>query len=641
MPVLSAHNLAKSYGALDVFAGVSVEIPHGAKIALVGPNGVGKTTLLRVLIGLEEPSAGAVSRMRGLSTGYLPQEADIQGDRTLWDEMLTAFPALRAQEAELQALEAQMADNADAGLMARYGEMQTRFELAGGYEYETRIRLVLEGLGFDRETDFNRPLHQLSGGQKTRALLARLLLEGPDLLVLDEPTNHLDLKAIEWLEAFLLKWEGALLMVSHDRYFMDRVAGVIWEMNWGQVQVYRGNYSHYVQQREARHARLLEEYRRQQEHIAKEEDFIRRYMAGQKTRQAQGRLKRLERFVRDEAIDRPREAQTIRLRLRSDYRSGEKVLMTEGLVVGYRDDQAPLFRAPDITLYRREVAALIGPNGVGKTTFIKTLLGELPPLAGAARLGASVKVGYFAQGHEGLNPERTVLDSILEVEDMPISQARHYLATFLFHGDDVFKPVSVLSGGERGRLALARLALSGANLLLLDEPTNHLDIPSQEILQAVLDDFDGTILLVSHDRYLVDALATQIWVLDEGELIVFEGPYREYVQARAGAPAAPEPAPPPAPAPPKKGAEARGKSNGQGQPEKPRLSPYARARRLKEIEARIQYLEVQLVNLSGELGAASEAGDAARVHTLGEEYVAAEAELDACLDEWESLVEPD
>ena len=647
MPVLTASRLAKRYGALDIFDDISVEIPHGAKIALVGPNGAGKTTLLRLLIGVEDPSDGTVTRMRGLTIGYLPQEADIQGERTLWDEMLTAFADLRAREAELHALEARMAERADEEIMARYGALQARFEADGGYSYELHIRMVLEGLGFDRATDFNRPLWQLSGGQRTRALLARLLLEQPGLLVLDEPTNHLDLAAIEWLEAFLLKWEGALLMVSHDRYFMDRVASVVWELDWGQLQVYRGNYSHYVQQRTARHARVREEYKAQQERIAKEEDYIRRNMAGQNTRQAQGRLKRLERFLRDEAIARPRESRTIRIRLESEFRSGEKVLMTEGLVVGYKDDGVPLFAAPDITLYRREVAALIGPNGVGKTTFVKTLLGDLEPLAGEARLGASVKVGYFAQGHEDLNPAQAVLDSILELENMPLSQARSYLATFLFQGDDVYKPVSALSGGERGRLALARLALGGANLLLLDEPTNHLDIPSQEILQQVLAEFDGTILLVSHDRYLVDALATQIWALEAapsgmgGSLTVFEGPYREYVQMRAGGVTAPEPrrAPAAKKAEPPKPA---GKVNGQAAGEharKGRLSPYARRLRLKEIEKQIERLEVRLVELSGELGAAGEEGAVARVRDLGEEYAAVEVELERCLSEWESLME--
>jgi ATP-binding cassette subfamily F protein 3 len=652
MSVLTASRLAKSYGALDVFENVSVEIPHGAKIALVGPNGAGKTTLLRLLVGRESPTQGTVTCMRGLRIGFLPQEAQLPGERTLWDEMLTAFADLRALEGKLRALEAQMANRANDELMERYGELQARFEGQGGYDYELQIRLVLEGLGFDREADFKRPLAQLSGGQKTRALLARLLLERPDLLVLDEPANHLDLKALEWLEAFLVKWEGALLLVSHDRYFMDRVVNVVWELNWGQLQLYHGNYSHYAQQRGERHARLLVEYQAQQEHITKEQEYIRRNIAGQNTRQAQGRRKRLARFMRDEAISRPRQDMTMRLRLQTELRSGDKVLMTRGLVVGYAEDPAPLFTPPDITLYRGEVAALIGPNGVGKTTFLKTVMGELPPLGGESRLGASVRVGYFAQGHEDLNPDRTILEEILAVQNLPISQARHYLGRFLFQGDDVFKPISALSGGERGRVALARLALSGANLLLLDEPTNHLDIPSQEILQAVLADFDGTILLVSHDRYLIDALATQIWALDEGKLVVFEGPYQEYLQARsqgvsdkrletsgfkplgvhAESQLASEPKEPGG-----KKARTRGKSNGR--PEKPRLSPYARARRIREVEDNIDRLEVRLVELSGELGQAGGEGDVERVRVLGDEYAAVEARLQASLEEWESLME--
>ncbi|MBN1286936.1 MAG: ABC-F family ATP-binding cassette domain-containing protein [Anaerolineae bacterium] len=634
MSVLTASRLAKSFGALDVFDNISVDIPHGAKIALVGPNGAGKSTLLHILIGREAPTEGAVARMRGLSIGFLPQNAELDGQAALWDEMLPVFDDLRAQEAELQALEAAMSACRDDGeleaLIKKYGALQARFEAEGGYDYELRIRQVLEGLGFDRATDFNRPIYQLSGGQKTRAYLARLLLESPDLLVLDEPTNHLDIRAVEWLEGFLSKWDGALLMVSHDRYFMDRVAGVIWELNWGQMEVYRGNYSHYLTQREARHARLLAEYEAQQEFIAKEEDYIRRNIAGQNTRQAQGRRKRLERFLRDEVITRPRTTPEIRLRLDAEYRSGEKVLMTEGLVVGYHDDKVPLFKAPDITLYRREIAALIGPNGVGKTTFIKTILGNLAPLAGEARLGASVKIGYFAQGHEDLNHHNTVLDEILAVEHMPLSRARNYLATFLFQGDDVFQPISTLSGGEQGRVALAKLALGGANLLLLDEPTNHLDIPSQEILQAVLGDFAGTIILVTHDRYLIDALATQIWALDEGEMVVFEGPYKEYLQTRS---ARPKPqAPDSKPAPPKPAPE--GKSNGQ-----PRLSAYARRKRLEEVERAIERLEVRLVELSGDLRQASEDSDVDRVRELGEAYAGVQAALEAQLAEWESLLE--
>ncbi|MCC6801122.1 MAG: ABC-F family ATP-binding cassette domain-containing protein, partial [Anaerolineae bacterium] len=594
----------------------------------------------------EEPSAGVVSHMRGLTIGYLPQRPQLTSDRTLWDEMMTAFADLRAREARLHDLAHEMGEaEGDAldAIMARYGQLEHDFERDGGYTYETRTRQVLHGLGFAPD-DYTMPLAHLSGGQQTRALLARLLLEAPDLLVLDEPTNHLDINAVEWLENFLKTWAGALLVVSHDRYFMDHVIGTIWEMEWGRVEVYRGNYSHYVQQREARHERIMKEYEAQQEFIAKEEDYIRRNMAGQNTAQAKGRLRRLERLKRDNLIAPVRRLRNIHLSLKADLRSGEKVLMTNGLVIGY-DPAEPLAEVPDITLYRREVAALIGPNGVGKTTLLKTLLHDLPPLKGAARLGAAVEPGYFAQAHQGLNPDNSVLDELLGVRNLPLSEARNYLASFLFTGDDVFRPVATLSGGERGRLALAKLALDGANFLLMDEPTNHLDIPSQEILQDVLAGFDGTILLVSHDRYLIDALATQIWDLQPSGMTVFEGAYQDYLDARQAARERSEVRPGARPEP---RAEARHETGrvevARAESAPPRrssgsdLSAYERRRRLARVEQHVNALEVRLVDLSGELGDASAAGDVDRVRALGEAYTAAEAELNAALEEWEHLM---
>ncbi len=643
MAIVSGHNLARSFGAEDIFTGVEVTIPHGARIALVGPNGAGKTTLLRLLAGLDEPSEGEVSHAKGLRIGVLPQEAEmaLAGEQVLWDEMLTAFTDLLAQETRLSQLADELAASPDdADLLRTYGNVQHRFEEAGGYDYELRIKQVLTGLGFEQR-DYQRPIEQLSGGQKTRALLARLLLENPDLLILDEPTNHLDIQAIEWLENWLKAFPGALLLVSHDRYFMDSLAGQVWELIFGQLQIYRGNYSHYVQQREARHTLLLAEYERQQAFIARTEDFIQRNIAGQNTRQAQSRRKRLERFLRDEAIARPREHRVMHLNLQSGRRSGDEVIKTRGLVIGYHDDGVPLFAAPDITLYRGECAALIGPNGAGKSTFLKTILGQLRPLKGRAQLGASVEVGYFAQAHEGLNQDNTIMDEILSVQNLPIGAVRSYLGPFLFSGDDVFKPISALSGGERGRVALAKLALSGANLLLLDEPTNHLDIPSQEILEAVLADFEGTILLVSHDRYLIGNLATQIWALHtsdgsnggKAELIVHEGPYAEYLarrEQRQREPAAPKPKPAS-----RSKSPARQASTAAG---KPPLSKHEREKRLEQVEARIHQAEVEQVNLSGELEAASAAGDVAEVTRLGEAYAQVEAELEGLMGEWEELL---
>ncbi|GAB4470560.1 MAG: ABC-F family ATP-binding cassette domain-containing protein [Anaerolineae bacterium] len=643
MALISATGLAKSYGPDDIFEEVSVSIPHGARIALVGPNGSGKTTLLRLLARYDEPSAGEVIHARNLRIGFLPQlvDAELSGSASLWDEMVRVFEGLLNQEQRLHQMAEELAANpSDEGLLARYGEAQERFEQAGGYEYPILIQQVLGGLGFDEE-DFHRPVGQLSGGQKTRAVLARLLLESPDLLILDEPTNHLDIRAIEWLEGWLRDFKGALLIVSHDRYFMDRVVTVVWELIFGRLEEYRGSYSHYLQQREERHARLLEEFRRQQEFIEKEQDYIRRNIAGQNTRQAQGRRKRLERFLRDEAIVRPREHRLMRLRLEARRRSGDKVLMTRKLVVGYHDDGKPLFEVPDITLVRGECAALIGPNGTGKTTFMKTIIGQLPPLAGEAMLGASVEIGYFAQAHEELNPTHTVLEEVLAVKDMPISAARSYLASFLFTGDDVYKPIPALSGGERGRVALAKLALRGANLLLLDEPTNHLDIPSQEILEAVLADFEGTILLISHDRYLIRSLATQIWELQtprrgqdgETRLIVYEGPYEEYLAWREAQAAA---------APPRGQARGEVRRDAAARPRpserKSGISPRERERLIQQIEARIHQTEINLVNLSGAIEQASAAGDVEQVSRLGRDYSRAEAELAELMARWESLL---
>ncbi len=639
MALISAHNLAKSYGAQDIFRGVSVSVPHGARIALVGPNGSGKTTLLRLLAKLDTPTEGTVTHAKGLRIGFLPQEAELalEGKRTLRDEMLIAFTDLLTQEKRLHALAEQLAAHPeDAALLALYGEAQQRFEAAGGYEYTVRIEQVLGGLGFD-EDDFWRPVAQLSGGQKTRALLARLLLENPDLLILDEPTNHLDIQALEWLEGWLKAFQGALLFVSHDRYFMDSVADRVWELTSGRLEEYRGNYSAYLQQREERHAFLLKEYKRQQEFIAKEEAYIRRNIAGQNTRQARGRRKRLERFLREEALTHPQQQRTMHLTLRARQRSGDKVLMTRNLVIGYHDDGVPLFAVPDITLYRGECAALIGPNGVGKTTFLKTVLGQLDPLRGEVTLGASVEIGYFAQAHEGLDSQRTILEEILAVQNMPLSEARDYLARFLFSGDDVHKSIAALSGGERGRVALAKLALSGANLLLLDEPTNHLDIPSQEILEAVLADFGGTILLVSHDRYLIERLATQIWALrvprrsttGSTEMIVYEGPYHEYLEYLAQR----EERLSSRTAPTAKSSIAQRPSSVP-----PRRSQHEVHKRLLQVEDEIGRLEAELVNLSGALEVASAAGDVAEVTRLGSAYAQMQAQLEALFAEWENLL---
>ena len=525
MSVLTASNLAKSYGVQDIFEGVSFEIPQGTKIALVGPNGSGKTTLLHLVVGLEAPTAGTLHRTKGLRTAYLPQQADFSADGTLREAMEEVFSHLQVQAAELRRLEAAMADPATREqALERYDRALQAFELAGGYTYEQRINQVLSGLGFDEESDFHRPVAQLSGGQKTRALLARLLLEGPDLLLLDEPTNHLDLAGIEWLEGYLNAWEGAVVVVAHDRAFLDAVVERVWEMEWGRLEQYRGNYSAYVTQKAERIARQQSGYERQQQFIARTEDFIRRNISGQRTREAQGRRKRLERLER---LDRPREYRTLSLDLGKVARSGDLVVGLYDLAAGYRP-APPLFTVEEVELRRGQRVALLGPNGSGKTTLVRTILGHIRPLSGRARIGASVQLGHFAQGHADLDLDKSALDTILDTREMKISQARDLLGRYRFSGDDVFKRVGDLSGGEQARVALAVLALQGANVLILDEPTNHLDIPSQEVLQEVLSGFGGTLLLVTHDRYLIRRLATHIWAIEDEKLWAFKGGYEAY-----------------------------------------------------------------------------------------------------------------
>ncbi|MGB9879833.1 MAG: ABC-F family ATP-binding cassette domain-containing protein, partial [Anaerolineae bacterium] len=375
-----------------------------------------------------------------------------------------------------------------------------------------------------RETDFEQPVALLSGGQKTRAQLAKLLLSNPNLLLLDEPTNHLDLQATQWLEEYLSQWKGSLVVVAHDRYFLDKVANRVWEMSFGALEEYPGNYSHYMAVRAERYRQRQAEYEAQKEYIARAEEFIRRYKAGQRSREARSREKRLQHLER---LEQPRQQKTMKFALTSKVRGGNNVLTIQGLEVGY---DHPLIRCPDLLLLRRQRVALLGPNGCGKTTFLKTILGEVPPLAGEVKIGANVQVAYLAQGHENLHEENTVLEEILRVKDLPVEMARGYLGRFLFSGDDVFKRIANLSGGERSRVALAMLALQGANFLLLDEPTNQLDIPSQELLEQVLQNFEGTILFVSHDRYFIDALATQLWVVEKGTLRVYAGNYTAYLE---------------------------------------------------------------------------------------------------------------
>lgn len=658
MSLLTFANVSQSFGANDIFMSLGGSIAHGAKVGLVGPNGIGKTTLLRILAGRERPSAGHVHLAKGTTLGYLRQEAMLafaDQSNTVYDEMRTVFAGLEQQAAQLRQMEQAMsAGDFAATLLDEYGRLQQAFETAGGYDYDLRIQQTLTGLGFGAE-QWPMPLAHCSGGQKTRALLARLLLEHPDLLILDEPTNHLDVAAIEWLEGQLRVWSGAALIVSHDRYFLDKVVGEIWEMSRNGLESYRGAYTAYLGQREERWALRDEEFRTVQENFLKELDFIKRNIArASSTDKARGRFRRLVRQVkavevggtaalnqdwsqfmdaqgisgeqwnmmelegRIKALPNPNPRhQQVNMRLLTAQRSGRLALRTSRLQIGYPGNT--LFHVPDLELHRLERVAFIGPNGTGKTTLLRTLLGEIAPVNGRFHLGAGVQISYFSQAHEQLNLERTVLDELLSYRNLPISEARNYLARYLFRGEDVFKQVGMLSGGERGRLALAILALDHANFLLLDEPTNHLDLPAQEVLQAALAAFTGTALLVTHDRYLVDRLATQIWWLDgAGHFHVHKGDYQSFLAWQAGQ------------REPVASSKDRVK-NGDGRRQREAATAVAAT------EQQISAVEKELNDLNAALEAAAQSQQWAKVQTLSQAYNTTQTQLEILMYEWETL----
>jgi ATP-binding cassette subfamily F protein 3 len=655
MSLLVANGLAKSYGANDIFENIDLRIEQNDRIGLVGPNGAGKSSLLKVLAGIESSNGGVIYVAQGIRVGYLPQDAPSAGEQTLFADLHMVFNDLLAQGAELRRMEEHMtsAETAEIDLetlLATYGQKQEAFERAGGYTIEQRIKTVLTGLGL-AESLWTEPLAHLSGGQRTRALLGRLLLEEPDLLMLDEPTNHLDVRAVEWLEGQLLAWKGALVVVSHDRYFLDRVATRIWDLAHHRLETYRGNYSHYRIQRAERLAHWQKEYEKQQKFISETETFIRRYKAGQRSKEAQGRETRLQRFREEEALPPPPSTDGIRLPLRTESRSGDLVVRTRNLVVGYKDvegnaDKVPILAVPDTEIRRGQVVALVGPNGAGKTTLVRTLLGELEPLAGTFSLGTGVEVGYLAQQHVGagfglMNANQSVLDALLDVRNLPLERARTYLGQFLFRGDDVFKTIDSLSGGQRSRIALARLTLQGANFLLLDEPTNHLDLDSQEILQDALNQFTGTILLVTHDRALVEALATQLWIVeneDEGEpstLTIFNGTWQQWLDERNGVPREEGISPDEN----ETQTDVQRFRERQRQERRQRQEISRRAEALSELEQLIERMETKLAELEKAIAQASLEQDREAIDRLNREHQALSSRLEAQMERWTDLAE--
>lgn len=531
--IVTGQNLALWLGGRQIFSSVDLELEDGASVGIVGPNGSGKTSLIKVLVGQLEPTAGAVSVSDNLRIGYVPQSTGAGADHSLREDVLSAFDELRAIEKELEygARDVELAlgkERASADL--HYASLLERFEMLGGYDYRNRMAEVTARLGLAPPT-LDTPAYLASGGERTRAALAKALLSEPDLLVMDEPTNYLDFDGLAWLEGFLKRYRHAFLVVSHDRYFLDQVTSEIWEVEDERLQRYRGNYSKYKTTKAAQADYQQKEYERQQEYIAKQESFIQRYHAGQRSREARGRAKKLERLTR---LDAPKVERSIAIPEVVVGRTGDVVLSSPGMEVGFDNskEQARLLAVPELQVALGSRIAVLGRNGSGKTTLLRTLLGLVPPLAGSARLGHNVKVGYYRQAQDDLPERSDVLHALLQAKPVLVEEARSYLARFLFRGDDIAKPVAGLSGGERSRLALARLLILEPNVLVLDEPTTHLDIPSREALEQVLLAYSGTMILVSHDRRFVASLAEELWLLEDGNLRIFAGTYGDFVNSR-------------------------------------------------------------------------------------------------------------
>ena len=533
MIILQANKIERSFAGEVLFDNISLQVDERDRIALVGKNGAGKSTLLKILVGEEEPTSGEINKKRDLSLSYLAQDSRFESSNTIYDEMLHVFDDLRKTEKTLRQMELEMGEKTGADLeklMQDYDRLSEEFRQAGGFTYEADIRAILNGFKFD-ESMWQMKIEELSGGQNTRLALAKMLLEKPNLLVLDEPTNHLDIETIAWLENYLVNYSGALLIVSHDRYFLDKVATITLDLTKHSLDRYVGNYSSFVEQKEQKLLTEAKNYEKQQKEIAALEDFVNRNLVrASTTKRAQSRRKQLEKMER---LDKPEAGtKSAHMTFHSDKTSGNVVLTVEEAAVGY-DDQI-LSEPINLDIRKMNAVAIVGPNGIGKSTLIKSIVGQIPFIKGAARFGANVEVGYYDQTQSKLTPHNSVLDELWnDFKLTPEVEIRNRLGAFLFSGDDVKKTVGMLSGGERARLLLAKLSMENNNFLILDEPTNHLDIDSKEVLENALIDFDGTLLFVSHDRYFINRVATQVLELSEEGSTLYLGDYDYYLEKKA------------------------------------------------------------------------------------------------------------
>ena len=533
MIILQANKIERSFAGEVLFDNISLQVDERDRIALVGKNGAGKSTLLKILVGEEEPTSGEINKKRDLSLSYLAQDSRFESSNTIYDEMLHVFDDLRKTEKSLRQMELEMGEKTGADLdklMQDYDRLSEEFRQAGGFTYEADIRAILNGFKFD-ESMWQMKIEELSGGQNTRLALAKMLLEKPNLLVLDEPTNHLDIETIAWLENYLVNYSGALLIVSHDRYFLDKVATITLDLTKHSLDRYVGNYSSFVEQKEQKLLTEAKNYEKQQKEIAALEDFVNRNLVrASTTKRAQSRRKQLEKMER---LDKPEAGtKSAHMTFHSDKASGNVVLTVEEAAVGY-DDQV-LSEPINLDIRKMNAVAIVGPNGIGKSTLIKSIVGQIPFIKGEARFGANVEVGYYDQTQSKLTPHNSVLDELWnDFKLTPEVEIRNRLGAFLFSGDDVKKTVGMLSGGERARLLLAKLSMENNNFLILDEPTNHLDIDSKEVLENALIDFDGTLLFVSHDRYFINRVATQVLELSEEGSTLYLGDYDYYLEKKA------------------------------------------------------------------------------------------------------------
>lgn len=533
MIILQANKIERSFAGEVLFDNISLQVDERDRIALVGKNGAGKSTLLKILVGEEEPTSGEINKKRDLSLSYLAQDSRFESSNTIYDEMLHVFDDLRKTEKTLRQMELEMGEKTGADLeklMQDYDRLSEEFRQAGGFTYEADIRAILNGFKFD-ESMWQMKIEELSGGQNTRLALAKMLLEKPNLLVLDEPTNHLDIETIAWLENYLVNYSGALLIVSHDRYFLDKVATITLDLTKHSLDRYVGNYSSFVEQKEQKLLTEAKNYEKQQKEIAALEDFVNRNLVrASTTKRAQSRRKQLEKMER---LDKPEAgSKSAHMTFHSDKTSGNVVLTVEEAAVGY-DDQI-LSEPINLDIRKMNAVAIVGPNGIGKSTLIKSIVGQIPFIKGEARFGANVEVGYYDQTQSKLTPHNSVLDELWnDFKLTPEVEIRNRLGAFLFSGDDVKKTVGMLSGGERARLLLAKLSMENNNFLILDEPTNHLDIDSKEVLENALIDFDGTLLFVSHDRYFINRVATQVIELSEEGSTLYLGDYDYYLEKKA------------------------------------------------------------------------------------------------------------